>query len=326
MKRILGILTVIACLACGASRAQTIKSKEIEAILRELESLSEQRIKLVGSERENALKKVRAAAASEASAAAFYEEAIRVTQFAGVKREGGEFREWKKRSSDQLGSPAMRRAIQFHLNYLALSLERAMGKEIPELLPGLLAHAKGLTDSADLFDEMDQSVKGAVNEMLSKSVAAGVFAEGMGLGPALSGLKDWEMSPGNANGIYTTTILPELRRVKDPRLIQYWDARINIESARAADDTRDFEAAKFEGIRKPQLVWSRAEDMLLLGQTVPALTEMLRVIKAYPAHPQAGAWIAKLRDILKKLTQPGPVATPWVEPAPAETPATDPSA
>ncbi|HEX5177039.1 MAG TPA: hypothetical protein VFV83_08420, partial [Chthoniobacteraceae bacterium] len=45
-------------------------------------------------------------------------------------------------------------------------------------------------------------------------------------GPGGGGSREWEMVPGNVDGIFQKIILPELRAQHDPRLLEYWDMKI----------------------------------------------------------------------------------------------------
>jgi hypothetical protein len=69
--------------------------------------------------------------------------------------------------------------------------------------------------------------------------------------------------------------------------------------------------AKFNTVRRPELQWSRALEYAEIGQKNRAAAELLGVIKANPAHPSVGAWIAEL----EKMFSPAPAT-----PAPAATP------
>ncbi|HEX8311866.1 MAG TPA: hypothetical protein VF614_11145, partial [Chthoniobacteraceae bacterium] len=99
-------------------------------------------------------------------------------------------------------------------------------------------------------------------------------------------------------------ILPELRAAKDPRLLEYWDRELAREAAAAGASHLAFEIEKFNQQRKPEILWSRAQDMLLIGQKNRAIGEMFGLIKNYPGHPRAADWITKLEGLLK----PGPEA------------------
>jgi hypothetical protein len=46
------------------------------------------------------------------------------------------------------------------------------------------------------------------------------------------------------------------------------------------------------------LVFSRANDMLILGQNNQGCTEILQLIRKYPAHQDFPQWVSRVREIL----------------------------
>lgn len=124
--------------------------------------------------------------------------------------------------------------------------------------------------------------------------------------------KEWEMSPGNVDGIFEKIILPELRAQRDPRLLEYWDVKIKREGDAAAKTKLAFDAERFTQFRRPDLLWSRAEDELVLGQRNKAINDMFGLIKGHPAHPNASSWVSRLEVLLT----PPPSAPPSASPRP----------
>jgi hypothetical protein len=120
----------------------------------------------------------------------------------------------------------------------------------------------------------------------------------------------WEHIPGNWDGIYGAIILPEYRAGRDPRLLEYWDAVIKRESDRAADRKLDIEQREWTQEKFPRLLWSRAQDVMVLGQKNRALNEMFNLIKKYPQHPDADSWIASLEGMLVTPSAAAPAAAP----------------
>ncbi len=121
----------------------------------------------------------------------------------------------------------------------------------------------------------------------------------------------WEFVPGNIEGIYGSIILPEFRASKDPRLLEYWDLRIKLETERVTEAKLDVEQRDWAQIKRPNLLWSRAQDVLLLGQKNRAITEMFNLVKTHPQHPNVTGWISAIEGILAAA------AAPAVSPAPA---------
>ena len=141
----------------------------------------------------------------------------------------------------------------------------------------------------------------------------------------------WETVPGNVNGIYNAIILPEFRATKDPRLLEYWDLMIKKEQENIYAGMPDFEERQWSQIKRPAMLWSRAQDLLLIGQRNRAVTEMYNLIKAFPQHPEAAAWISQLEQSLAPAAPAatiqfsGTIAPPATVP-PATEPGTPPTA
>lgn len=165
----------------------------------------------------------------------------------------------------------------------------------------------------------DEKVKRMHDQVLNKGLAASPVVRWMKLeefisspagpgagadrgdaraGGRAKGAAGWEDNPGNYDGIFNSIILPELRAQRDPRLIEYWDMRLKKEAEIATKQKLTFNLDKYNNERRPSLLWSRAEDLMLLGQKNRAVTEMFNLIKTFPHHPDADTWIASLEGIL----------------------------
>ena len=94
----------------------------------------------------------------------------------------------------------------------------------------------------------------------------------------------------------------------------------------------DFEERQWSQIKRPTMLWSRCQDLLLLGQRNRAVTEMFNLIKAFPQHPEAASWISQLEQSITPAPAPvaavqsrGTIAPPTTIP-PATAPGTTPTA
>lgn len=230
------------------------------------------------------------AASSNAAAIDFYEEAIRSTQFQGQSRENAQFRDWKKKEADKLKSPEMQTAARLHLNYLALTLQRANGAKIEDLMPQLIGYTSQILDPGPMLDQ----------PLMKQKITDSVFVKWYAIDSQLAGLEKWEMSPGNADGIFEKSILPYLREKKDSRLLSYWDEKIQREATLATNSRLAFNSESFNQVRRPALMWSRAQDMIVLGQRNRALAEMFALVKNNPGHPEVGNWIEHLQQLLSE--------------------------
>ena len=163
----------------------------------------------------------------------------------------------------------------------------------------------------------------AVNqtERLAKSVAK-VLGDAK-VAPAPD--ESWPMTPGDLEAIHQSIILPEYRTAKDQRILDYWERVIRRESEAVAKKKVDYEEKRFATIRRPELLWSRAEDLYQVGLRNRAITEMVAVLRSNPLHPRAEGWISQLETMLPTAakTRPAsaadtPLAPPPLAPPPAD--------
>ncbi len=286
-------LSQIAVVLCGMSTPVFAQTPEppinAEAMLTALHAIRDKQTDTVKTQRHKLIQEFQTRAANPAAALDFYEAAVKATQFEGENRAQTQFVEWKKKDAVHLKSRDFQNGLRLHLNYLVLTLQRASGVETKALLPGLTSHLQQVRIEQDAGNQ-DHILKGKIDDS--------IFVRWYGIGGLIGGMENWEMSPGNMDGIYQKTIQPELRKQKDPRIVEYWDSKIQREASQATKSSLAFDAGKFDQVRKPSLLWNRAEDVLSIGQKNRAATDMFALVKGYPTHPEAAKWVARLEEVL----------------------------
>lgn len=316
----------VACLlalgcAAWAQDAAPVDLKSLAQTLKEIKAKRAASEKTLGSKLQQDF---RVASASNADAIAFYDRAVLAVE---PDKTHADLADWEK-------SDAAQNAARLHLSYLLLTLQRAGGATTKQLEPALLAHIAALTAAGAADDviqyKRDRSLelkdagyrppnaKGKTplgkiplfweQDLIKKSVKNSVFVQWYGISKMLDDVKDWEFAPGNADGIYQSTLLPYYRQTKDPRLLTYWDNKIQQEAQDAAKSFAVFKVDQFNTVRRPQLVWKRALDMIAIGQRNRGMTDMLTLVKTYPDHPDLRDWISGLEAMLAGA--PAPDASP----------------
>ncbi|MEI6561373.1 MAG: hypothetical protein WCO68_04720 [Verrucomicrobiota bacterium] len=327
----------LACLLCvfaTFAQAQDAPPVDLKDLIVILKQIKEKRAAAEKATVARVLQDFRAAAASNAAAIAFYEQAVGATQYAGKAQ--AEFQDWKKREADNLKSDAMQNAARLHLSYLLLTIQRAGGMTTKQLEPALLAHIAALTaagagDAAilarrdkakDLKEAGYKPIKGVKppekeplfweQPLINSGVDGGIFVQWYGITKIFSDIKEWESSPGNVDGMYQKTLLPYFRQNKDPRVIAYWDDKIQQEAQKASSSVLAFKIEQFNKVTRPQLYWKRAQDILTINQRNRAMGEMISLIRNYPDHPDLNNWISTLEGMLAPpaAATPAPSATP----------------
>ena len=346
------LLTTAAILMAGPAYAQLHDAPPVDLrqILEGLKQLKEQNEAGTKSRLGTAYQQVSGATSSPERAVAFWKEAVRAVQFEGAEKEGAQIKDWREGDGEALNDRLCAGAVRLHLNWLAINLQRAAGAEVKVLLPKVLEHvaavqadqlaAEHLADTLDKARDRatnspgakrnaqeDAIVKRVHDQVMRLSIAGSPVARWLQLGDMFrdagrkakdSGQSSWELVAGNVDGIYDTVILPEYRASKDPRLLDYWDMVLKRETERTRDRKLDVEQRDWNQVKRPGILWARAQDVLLLGQKNKAITEMFNLIKTFPQHPEAAKWITQLEALL--LPTPAAAAIPvTATPAPAAT-------
>jgi hypothetical protein len=295
---------------------------DVQQLLQALKGLKEQQVVQAKAIRQKAIQDISGAAASGSVAASAWEEAVRQVQFQGASKEGTQFREWKEREGDALGEKEVQSAARLYFNWMVITLQRSGGAQVKDLMPAVLQHIGGVLQdrvAAEALEERikheremaqtgkrpggkdkrkdDEVAKRMHDHILNGSLPSGAPAQALRIRELLT-VPGWEMNPGNVDGIYQNVVLPEFRASKDPRLMDYWEMRLKRESEAAGKAKLAYEVERFNQVRKPEVLWQRAQDMIVLGMKNRGLTEMLNLIKAHPAHPNCAGWIASLEKTL----------------------------
>ncbi len=337
-------LFIVSAAALPLRAAEDAPPVDMAQILQALKGLKTQQVQQSKAQKLRALQDVTAAVNNPARAAEIWEDAVRATQFAGASKEATQFREWKDNEGSALRTKEVATALRLHFNWMALTLQRSAGTEVKELLPAVIQHTKDATAAKIAMDQFaenmkkdrdlansgkhgarerknnDEAVKKLYDQIASKPVGNGIVAQWLRIEGLLSDAaqgkakgEGWEMSAGNVDGIYSTIVLPVFREQKDPRILEYWDLKLRLGAEEATRNKLDFEAGKFNVETRPQLLWQRAQDMAAIGQKNRAMSEMFTLVKTYPAHPNAAAWLASLEQQLAQALTPAPA--PVIPPA-----------
>ncbi len=313
----------------AAVRAQQAPAVDPRAVLATLKDLRTKQTGIITQEKSGVLAAINAAIADPGKA---YEQALDAVDQQGPgsqptpalnPRPGGRppsaardvhrEAEARSREGDLLRNRDFINGLRLQLVYLSLTWQRGMGVSSKNLVPSLLEYTGQVTNANDTLAPLD---------MYKKSLGESPFVPYFQVGPYINGLTDWSDHPFDVDSIYQKTILPELRKAKDPRLLDYWDGRLQIETARASASGNNLTVSKFNHIRRPSLLWGRAEDEGLLGNGNQSVADMLAILKANPDHPDFDKWASQLEGIVSAKTDPpaGDVTVGPASPATLVTP------
>ena len=287
-----------------------------DQILKQLDDLQKQQTAAQQGSLTGVLAEITAAEGDPQAALTLYQKAVFEVQFNGVKGDNEAFQSWKKDHDLLFHDPTFTTALTLHLKYLEFSIEYAKSGDPAPLIDPLLGFLQDLWDyeaksAADAAanantDATDPNHKSRRSKGVDSDLAQNLLKEGISssalakyyqVDSLLSGLKDWEDTPANDEGILNSTVFPALRTAKKPALIQIWDQWIDHETEASKQDPLTDSQERFQNETLPKLQWARALDLLALDRKDEAMTEMLSLIKSYPLHPDNPSWIAQLRAI-----------------------------
>jgi hypothetical protein len=339
---------------------------DMKQLLQGLKQFKEQNETGLKTRRNLAYKQISDAASSVEKAAAYWTDAVLAVQFAGVDHQTTAVRDWKLGEGEGLKSREGANAARLHLLWLSITMQHSAGMEMKQLLPMVLDYTRQLEADgaaigrvADQIDKAKERIAGikrpAPNKVLAAetstkklhdsilrtSVTESPVAKRLQIADLLGDVAKkrrrgedappatWETVPGNMNGIYEAIILPEFRDTKDPRLLDYWDMMIRKGQEGIYAGMPEFEEKQWSQVKRPSMLWARAQDLLLLGQRNRAVTEMYNLIKAFPQHSEAANWIGQLESLITPPSRPaatidtvGSVAPPSAIPSATGTPPT----
>ncbi len=302
MKPVLALLLLTLPLLTARAQ-QDLPDIDTAQMLRFIEQFEQKQKEAVRSAKAAALNTLQPGISSGAPASGLYEDAVKATQFSGRDGAAKDFADWKKRNAELLRSREMQDALQLHLRYLVLSLQRAdTGKDADFSEPSW-AYAQDLAATLNRWDKSSNVTREA-RDILNKPVNQSIFTQWLTLGPWLP-QGDWEASSGNLDGILDKNIRPAWRKARNPQLLATWDFQIKFHADRITTDGSNHQAAQFNTTRRPQLLLTRANDLATLGMPNRAATEVFKLIQENPTHPDFDQWVGKLRELLNKA-QPAP--------------------
>lgn len=286
-----------------AIRAENAPKLNAEQVLKELSQIEEQKALAVRAELESRVESLRRAIEGGYAATMVFERAYLSTQYDGVTNANQRFYEWKRRNTELLRSPALQKAVEFHIRYLLLSLDYAQ-REDPssDLAEESYAYAR---DLAEVLSGKDYAnLSGPAAALLQQPVASGMFAKWLSISDWLPKSGDWEASAGNIDGILEKNVRTPWRKKKDPRLTDTWDLQLAFHEARAQQGRLNILADLNDTISAPRCTFGRARERAVLGEVNQAVTEILELAKKHPEHPDFPQWAAEIRNMLTPPKKP----------------------
>lgn len=346
----LHLLPLFAGLVVSGARAQTadpqpapplpviLTPAQTAHILKELEKAES----LIGKGRGGlfgtALGKFREAMASDTAALALYLECYRLEHFERKNLKQSDFMDWRDRNEMRLKDTDFKKGLLLQLEYLVLSihaqdidenkklaplvtsLQAFLGKAITAVQGSTKHSASGAVAPKDAPSGKGGGRRGGggggaggdILGVLRQAVGESEFASAYQLEDYLN-RKEWEYSPLNIEGIFNKIIFPYYLEEKSSELPAQWEARINAEMALRHAVMSETEYNLFVKDEMPRRQWEKNTYLVTHNvSAVNAMADLLKVIQNNPNHPDAVTWLKDFRELVKKVSEPGP-GTPPVE-------------
>jgi hypothetical protein len=296
--------------------ADTLTEADREILIEKLKKIQDAADEKLDQRFRVAVSAFRSAMVSDEATIDLYLKCVEKIEFQDEHKKGQDFREWKRKEDDKLGSPAFRRALRHQLRWLVLTLQVASKSQD---ITAFGSEASKLVD--EVYDDLKRL--GGQQAVMKENVTSTVFAQAYNLTDAAS--KDWPTSPVNLTELYEKVILPPLRKPeKTDSLRNAWMKRIRQEVAAREDwsktDRRDKdgdkkeedennrigtkealrtpETEKFLSKTYPQLLWQMEVDVFKAGDERGASMRMLQHLEKYTAHPDATDWAKEFHLLL----------------------------
>jgi len=303
-RAVASVLTMLLAGVAIAQRTGQPAPVDKAAILKELDKLEQAHQEKATIEMKVLWDSLLKALTNKKNLLSLYEDAIYATRFEGMKKDNTEFKKWKNVQDDALKSEEFQTALELHANYLHLTYLRAQSEKEDKLNEALILHVF----KAWAFDNRHDTRQKISAELLERPINQGLLSKYFRLGPKLGGPqegekpkeqdKTWEWNPANADGMLDKTILPFLRKSKNPALIPLWDKRIANETTRAKRMGLNNSANKSIQQGLLRLNWQRAADLVLLGREAEGFTMMISILRQNTTHPDFSKFVLELRALL----------------------------
>ncbi len=282
------------------------------ALTEQLEKIRQRSKDRVGGLYQRAIQDYRRAIQSDDATMDLYLKCTEKVRFKDEKRKTQEFRDWKRRNKEKLGSSSMRMALRHQLAWLLLSIEAARTEgDLTELGNRAIGHLDQIFKNAEVLR--------GHRSILSQSALGSVFARAYELNIEVDG---WPASTMDIGQIYDKVVMPPLRNATGIKSLRAaWGKRIQHEGLvvekwsvspgktigkKDSMRTPDFE--KFLSETRPQLLWDREVDCFESGDEKVSAAHMLKHVETYINHKQAPAWIKDFQELINPPADS--VATP----------------
>ena len=296
----------------GAEESKLDRAKALE----ELKAIEQKNEKLTQDLIVKSAKDLVEAGADKVKAVQLYLESYRNVEFGRAQEGDTKFQQWKVDNKDKISSLDFTTAVQLHVQYLALVCREALGEKEAPKAGEWAAYWENLFKSKDVPENPTEAAepkgKGGRKQGLGANRKQG-GGSGDDFGrPAvdsplvhdrqiqgfLGDVKEASVPSGSVDGVFNKVVRPHLREAKSRDLLRLWDQRIAAMDVQAAREVKTVGLDDYKVLKKPELLWERADDLEKMGESEVAWARKMEILKAYPYHPKIGDWITEMKQAL----------------------------
>ena len=317
MRQALGI--VLGCVflgwTAGSGWPEEFKLDRAKA-LEELKQIEQKNDKMTQSLFGKAVRDFAEAGADRFKAGQLYLESYRNVEFGRTQDGETRFQQWRVDNKEKLASLDFSQALQLHVQYLVLVCRQALGeKDAPQAVEWAtywenLFKSKDIPENpAELPESKTKSGKkqGAAasrrqantsGDEFGKPAVESCLVRDRQLQGFLAGVKEAEVASGSVDGVFNKVVRPRLREAKSRDLLRLWDQRIAAMDEQAEKGAKTLGSDDYKILRRPELLWERADDLEKIGDRESAWARKIEILKSHPYHPKTEEWITELKQAL----------------------------
>jgi len=245
-----------------------------------------------------------------------YLESYRNVVFGRTQEGDTRFQQWKVENKDKLASLEFMQAVQLHVRYLALVCRQAMeekqaprpeewssywqslfaSRDIPES-PGDFPEKKDRGGKKSGTGPIRKGLPGKAEDFDRPALESPLVRDRQIQG-FLGGVKEANVPSGSVEAVFNRVIRPRLREAKSRELLKLWDQRISFFDEEAEKEAKTLGSDDYKVLRRPELLWERADDLEKMGEEEAAWSQKLAILKSSPYHPKVPDWTRELKKSL----------------------------
>ena len=241
-------------------------------------------------------------------------ESYRNVEFGRTQEGDTLFQQWKVDNKDRISSLGFTAGAQLHVQYLALVCRQALGGERKPKAGEWAEYWESLFESRNSSENpaaaSDSNAKkdkrpGSVRKQgtsgwndFERPLQESSLVRDRQIQGFLRQVKEAEVPSGSEELVFSKVVRPRLREAKSRDLLRLWDLRITSMDQEAEKEAKTLAADDYKVLKRPELLWERADDLEKIGEEEAAWGGKMEILKTNPYHPKTAEWITGMQQVL----------------------------